>query len=140
MDFLFLGEICDDRFFFSRVVYLVLVYSPPPANIGGVSTRSENGVLPVKGSVASGQMTIIFRTAVPFWGQTTWNLSSLSPKRDCGSKGDTASNNRQQMGTPPEGASNVRLPGRWKPDVLRPGIVWMHGSMVIRLRPFMISR
>ena len=27
-----------------------------------------------------------FRTAVPFWGQTTKILSSLSPKRDCGSK------------------------------------------------------
>ena len=25
-----------------------------------------------------------FRTAVPCWGQTTWNLSGLSPKRDCG--------------------------------------------------------
>ena len=28
-----------------------------------------------------------FRAAVPFWGQTTNSLSSLSPKRDCGSKG-----------------------------------------------------
>ena len=28
-----------------------------------------------------------FRTAVPFWGQTTQTSSSLSPKRDCGSKG-----------------------------------------------------
>ena len=28
-----------------------------------------------------------FRTAVPFWGQTTWNLSGLSPQRDRGSKG-----------------------------------------------------
>ena len=27
-----------------------------------------------------------FRTAVPFRGQTDWNLSRLSPKRDCGSK------------------------------------------------------
>ena len=26
------------------------------------------------------------RTAVPIWGQTTWNLSDLSPKRKCGSK------------------------------------------------------
>ena len=25
-------------------------------------------------------------TAVPFWGQTTWNLTGLSPKRDGGSK------------------------------------------------------
>ena len=29
------------------------------------------------------------------------------------------------------------LPGRWKPDVLRPGIVGMRESMVIRLRPCM---
>ena len=28
-----------------------------------------------------------FRTAVPFWGQTSQILSSLSPKRDWGSKG-----------------------------------------------------
>ena len=28
-----------------------------------------------------------FRTAVPFWGQTTQLLSSSSPKRVCGSKG-----------------------------------------------------
>ena len=29
------------------------------------------------------QQTATFRTAVPFWGQNTWNYSSLSPKRDC---------------------------------------------------------
>ena len=28
-----------------------------------------------------------FRTAVPFWGQTSQILCSLSPKRDCGNKG-----------------------------------------------------
>ena len=28
-----------------------------------------------------------FRTAVPFWGQTSQIFSSLSPKRDCGFKG-----------------------------------------------------
>ena len=27
-----------------------------------------------------------FRTAVPFWGKNTWNLTGLSPKRDRGSK------------------------------------------------------
>ena len=27
-----------------------------------------------------------FRTAVPFWGQNTWKLTGLSPKRDCSSK------------------------------------------------------
>ncbi|CAN0286800.1 unnamed protein product [Laminaria digitata] len=30
------------------------------------------------------------------------------------------------------------LPGRWKPDVLRPGIAGVRGSRVIRLRPSMI--
>ena len=28
-----------------------------------------------------------FRTAVPFWGQITYNLTGLSPKWDCGSRG-----------------------------------------------------
>ena len=28
-----------------------------------------------------------FRSAVPFWGQTSQISSSLFPKRDCGSKG-----------------------------------------------------
>ena len=28
-----------------------------------------------------------FRAAVPLWGQIAHNLSGLSPKRDCGSKG-----------------------------------------------------
>ena len=27
-----------------------------------------------------------FRTAIPFWGQLTWDLSDLSPKRDGGPK------------------------------------------------------
>ena len=28
----------------------------------------------------------LFGTAVPAWGQITYNLTVLSPKRDCGSK------------------------------------------------------
>ena len=28
-----------------------------------------------------------FKTAVPFWGQTTWNLTGLPPKRDSSTKG-----------------------------------------------------
>ena len=28
-----------------------------------------------------------FRTAFPFWGQITYNLSRFPPKRECGSKG-----------------------------------------------------
>ena len=35
-----------------------------------------------------------FRTAVPFWGQTTQTSSSLSPKPDCGSKGVNVKNTR----------------------------------------------
>ena len=31
------------------------------------------------------------RTGLPFWGQITYNLSELSPKRGCGSKGVTSS-------------------------------------------------
>ena len=31
-------------------------------------------------------LSIPFRTAVPFWGQTTSKLTGLSSKRDCGSK------------------------------------------------------
>ena len=27
-----------------------------------------------------------FRTAVPFWGRTTWTLSGLPPKGDCGTR------------------------------------------------------
>ena len=30
---------------------------------------------------------IPFRTAVPLWGHTAWNLSDLSPQRDCSPKG-----------------------------------------------------
>ena len=32
----------------------------------------------------------INRTAVPFWGQSTHTLSSLSPKQDCSPKGHKA--------------------------------------------------
>ena len=38
-----------------------------------MSTDRKNGLTP-------------FRSAVPFWGQTTWNLTGLSPKRDCDPK------------------------------------------------------
>ena len=31
------------------------------------------------------------------------------------------------------------LPGRWKPDAHRPGVVWVRGSFVIRLWPCMTS-
>ena len=37
------------------------------------------------------QASLSFRTAVPFWGQTTQILSKLSPKRDCGPKRVNAS-------------------------------------------------
>ena len=37
-------------------------------------------------TITSNTRCVNFRTAVPFWGQATQMLSSLSPKRDCGSK------------------------------------------------------
>ena len=40
-----------------------------------------------KQSILATQHPNSFRTAVPFWGQTTWNLTGLSQKRNCGSKG-----------------------------------------------------
>ena len=38
-----------------------------------------------------------FRTAVPFWGQTSQKISKLSPKRDWGSKG-VKMNHQQKQG------------------------------------------
>ena len=55
------------------VVYLMLLKS-----LGSVSYRHR--VLALK-------LLNPFRTAVPFWGQSTWSLTGLSPKWDCGSKG-----------------------------------------------------
>ena len=40
--------------------------------------------------------TTPFSTAVPFWGQTAWTLSDLSPKRDCGSKRVKEHNSRKR--------------------------------------------
>ena len=31
-------------------------------------------------------LTLLGPQSLPFWGQTTWNLTGLSPERDCGSK------------------------------------------------------
>ena len=45
------------------------------------------GDKPYKIQVPWPQNGTAFRTTVPFWGQTTQISSSLSPKRDCGSKG-----------------------------------------------------
>ena len=38
----------------------------------------------------------LFRTAVPFWGQTTQNLSRMSPKRVCGPKRENNLRGAQQ--------------------------------------------
>ena len=39
--------------------------------------------------------TLTFRTAAPFWGQTSQISSSFVPKRDCGSKGVNINKNRR---------------------------------------------
>ena len=49
-----------------------------------------------------------FRTAVPLWGQITYNLSGLSPKRDCGSKGV------KKVHTPPRKLTSAKL--KMNPD------------------------
>ena len=69
--------------------------------------------------------------------------SSFRPEISC--RAETASSiTPPSLATPPTphvclglGASNQCLPGRWKPDVIRPGIVGMQRSMVVRLRPCM---
>ena len=50
------------------------------------NNRAELGT--IDGGMASQGFNPLnpFRTAVPFWGQTSQILSSLSPKWDCGSK------------------------------------------------------
>ena len=50
------------------------------------TSRSETQRLRT-GGVQREQLLNSFRTAVPFWGQTTQSSNSLPPKRDCGSKG-----------------------------------------------------
>ena len=52
---------------FRHMVYSSIEYPPAPTP-GGTPGYTINP----------------FRTAVPFWGQTSQSLSSLSPKRDCG--------------------------------------------------------
>ena len=57
-----------------------------------------------------------FRTAVPLWGQTTQISSSLSPKRDCGSKRVKSRWQSRIMiiirsqGKPQKGASSIPTP------------------------------
>ena len=41
-----------------------------------------------------------FSTAVPFYGQTTWNLAGLSPKHDCGPK---------RVGSPVSGTKHLEF-------------------------------
>ena len=44
----------------------------------------EDGLLPQgHGLLREHDLLDPFRTAVPFWGQSTQNLTDLSPKRDC---------------------------------------------------------
>ena len=43
-----------------------------------------------------------FRTAVPFWGQTSQIISNLSPKRDCSPRRVKSRNNNTNTGTRPK--------------------------------------
>ena len=52
----------------SRYIYIPLLY------------KSVNALGPSESKINPA------RTAAPFLGQTAWNLTGLSPKRDCGSK------------------------------------------------------
>ena len=53
------------------------------------------------------QQTATFRTAVPFWGQNTWNYSSLSPKRDC---------SPIRVNTSKEGCAGTIYSDRWQEE------------------------
>ena len=46
-----------------------------------------------------------FSTAVPLWGQTTWNLTGLSPKRESGTRGLESSYRAQQQHSSSNGSS-----------------------------------
>ena len=64
-------------------------HSPPYCNtVNGVETKDKyRGEAWCRCRVQLVVWVNPFRTAVPCWGQTSEISSSLSPKRDCGSKG-----------------------------------------------------
>ena len=83
----------------TRYIHLLLILLTAELLNQGISMvwyvwRNLDGVICVTlifHSYTRQHMSIInninpFRTAVPFWGQSTWNLTGLSPQRDCGSK------------------------------------------------------
>ena len=53
----------------------------------GIS-NTQRGVPTMRHALSGSVLSDInpYRAAVPFWGQTTQNLSGVSPKRDCGMK------------------------------------------------------
>ena len=57
----------------------------PVPFLGTIVQSTSESVCPRNGDLTAALTP--FRTAVPFRGQITQNLSGLSPKRDCGSKG-----------------------------------------------------
>ena len=84
--------LCHQKRFVLRTLYVPLlndIYFPPFFVIFfSVSVRvsAANYFFTAEGASRLEGGLNPFRTAVPFWGQTTWKLSCLSPKRDCGSK------------------------------------------------------
>ena len=76
---------------YTRVYYSITVVLVKEAARQGVKLSSYYTRFSAGGGQSGGQIAVSyrvnpFRTAVPFWGQTTQISSSLSPKRDSGSK------------------------------------------------------
>ena len=67
-----------------------------------------------------------FRTAAPFWGQTSQILSSMSPKRDSGSKGVKRAGSFSYTVKWRENNPGVRFNGFFR------GIAFGFGAWVIR--------
>ena len=78
-------ELCQDSAKYWSISRLTLMPGGPRNSAG---TPSPNGQFQHERQVPRAKYPC-FRTTVvvPLRGQTTWNLSRLSPKRDCGLKG-----------------------------------------------------
>ena len=70
----------------SRYDYIIIILEKNPTRSHMTSTAllsSHRGVQSFLSARFLENGLNPFRTAIPFWGQTTWNLSALSPTRDC---------------------------------------------------------